>query len=363
MTQQQQIKLLDTQLAKITALEEKEDHEAFNSWHTQTELLLKKFFGKDADEVGQFHFRDGKSSVVVGGRPDINAQRHTEAYFRDITQLRSQLTGIRDFLKDTADDESEAKPVSTGTLDALHDAIKQKCSSLYLGGHYPEAVEKGFKVVRDRLRELTTFEKGLEAFGRGRLHINGATAPNVEQDFQDAVKFLTASIDFFRNEKSHTSDGKIDDPVRAYEYLSLSSLAMHLLDDAEVRTREEKPPKPLKPNKPAEAKTETERVLTLDPLQVFALRLYAAMPTHKELIISRTSGGNIVHPMDTVDSPELLEGFKSLDVQEFEVNLDEMYEWGLVTVEYGRNNKRFKLAKAGYNALKELPDVSTERAK
>ena len=33
----------------------------------------------------------------------------------------------------------------------------------------------------------------------------------------------------FRNEKSHTSDAKIDDPVRAYGYLALSSLATALI--------------------------------------------------------------------------------------------------------------------------------------
>ena len=37
------------------------------------------------------------------------------------------------------------------------------------------------------------------------------------------------SIDRFRNEKAHTADGNIDDPVRALEYLSMSSLAMRLL--------------------------------------------------------------------------------------------------------------------------------------
>jgi len=42
------------------------------------------------------------------------------------------------------------------------------------------------------------------------------------------------AIDRFRNEKSHTSDAKIDDPTRAYEYLRLSSLAMNLLDGAEI---------------------------------------------------------------------------------------------------------------------------------
>ena len=105
--------------------------------------------------------------------------------------------------------------VNTGTLGALHKQVQTKCSALYLGGHYPEAVEKGFKVVRDRLRDLTRHETGSEAFGKGNLFINGASAKNVEHDFQEAVKFLTMAIDQFRNEKSHTSDGKIEDPVRA----------------------------------------------------------------------------------------------------------------------------------------------------
>jgi hypothetical protein len=50
------------------------------------------------------------------------------------------------------------------------------------------------------------------------------------------VKFLTMAIDRFRNEKSHTADGNISDPIRAYEYLRLSSLAMHLLEGAQSRS-------------------------------------------------------------------------------------------------------------------------------
>lgn len=52
------------------------------------------------------------------------------------------------------------------------------------------------------------------------------------KDFQNGVKFLTMAIDRFRNEKAHTADGNIRDPIRAYEYLRLSSLAMHLVDGA-----------------------------------------------------------------------------------------------------------------------------------
>ena len=163
-------------------------------------------------------------------------------YYQVVAQEALSLADVIDtFLKltDRLVRQLEAKIVSpTATakeLDALHSEISQKCHSLYKAGAYAEAVEKGFKVVRDRLRHLTGFETGSEAFGKGSLYINGAVAANVEKDFNEGVKFLTMAIDKFRNEKSHSSDAKIDDPARAYEYLSLSSLAMNLLDQAEIR--------------------------------------------------------------------------------------------------------------------------------
>jgi len=131
--------------------------------------------------------------------------------------------------------ENKAKIEAVQTTRDLHPEIYEKCRGLFLKGAYAEAAEKGFKVVRDRLRKLTGFETGSEAFGKGGLYVKGAAAPNVDHDFNDGVKFLTMAIDRFRNEKSHTSDAEIDDPARAYEYLRLSSLAMHLLDSAEVR--------------------------------------------------------------------------------------------------------------------------------
>lgn len=117
-------------------------------------------------------------------------------------------------------------------MDSLHPEILAKCRALYEGGAYPESVEKSFKLVRDRLRALTSYETGSEAFGKGRLYIDGSAAAHVDADFQDGVKFLAMAIDRFRNEKSHTADGNISDPIRAYEYLRLSSLALHLLESA-----------------------------------------------------------------------------------------------------------------------------------
>jgi uncharacterized protein (TIGR02391 family) len=123
-------------------------------------------------------------------------------------------------------------------IDSLHPEIYAKCRNLYEGGDYAEAVEKSFKLVRDKLRALTGYETGSEAFGKGHLHVNGAAATHVDEDFQNGVKFLTMAIDRFRNEKSHTADGNISDPIRAYEYLRLSSLAMHLLEGAQSHSSE-----------------------------------------------------------------------------------------------------------------------------
>lgn len=128
-----------------------------------------------------------------------------------------------------------SEPSESVALASLHPEILGKCRGLYEGGAYAEAVEKGFKVVRARLRGLTTFETGSDAFGRGHLYVDGSTDSYVDGDFQDGVKFLTMAIDKFRNEKSHTADGNIEDPIRAYEYLRLSSLALHLLEQARVK--------------------------------------------------------------------------------------------------------------------------------
>jgi hypothetical protein len=56
-------------------------------------------------------------------------------------------------------------------IKSLHPEIYARCRTLYAGGDYAEALEKGFKVVRDRLRSLTGYETGSEAFGKGKLYI------------------------------------------------------------------------------------------------------------------------------------------------------------------------------------------------
>jgi uncharacterized protein (TIGR02391 family) len=228
---------------------------------SEVELVLgssdAEFTGKENDllkEIATLDFGKTIANLVNDGLPRTLMSRDTEAlrqgtcipswlYYeavasegRIISESVAKFVGLVERLIRSI----ERKPTTsgsqktTGLSPSLHPAIYEKCHELYEKKAYAEAVEKGFKIVRDRLRKLTGHETGSEAFGKGKLHIEGAAAMNVDQDFNEAVKFLTMAIDRFRNEKSHTSDAKIDDPIRAYEYLSLSSLAMHLLENTRI---------------------------------------------------------------------------------------------------------------------------------
>ncbi|MBI4120415.1 MAG: TIGR02391 family protein [Parcubacteria group bacterium] len=215
-------------------------------WVAKTRRFLTEVFGQESTfsiTFASFTWSQ-QGRFVIGGparpnesfNPQLGIDRvHQEAYVKELGVARGLLLAAKDELEE-AKEIRKNKPIDTDSdLSTLHPEIYAKCRDLYEKGAYPEAVEKGFKVVRDRLRKLTGHETGSEAFGKGKLHIKGAAAANVDRDFNEAVKFLMMAIDRFRNEKSHTSDSKIDDPIRAYEYLRLSSLAMNLLENTEIR--------------------------------------------------------------------------------------------------------------------------------
>ncbi|MDQ6945450.1 MAG: TIGR02391 family protein [Actinomycetota bacterium] len=190
-------------------------------WREDTVAELKTLY--ERSDMGQ----EFDYTLVTA---DHSSPRYTFPYKKTALELGvRKLQSLIDSIELAVWDSPDAT-----ALESLHPEILSRCRELYESGAYGEAVEKSFKVVRDRLRVLTTYETGSEAFGKGCLYIDGAVAAHVDDDFQNGVKFLTMAIDRFRNEKSHTADGNISDPTRAYEYLRLSSLALHLLDRARV---------------------------------------------------------------------------------------------------------------------------------
>jgi uncharacterized protein (TIGR02391 family) len=248
---------------------------------------------------------------------------------------------------------SPASVVNTGTLDALHQEIKTKCTDLYTGGYYPEAVEKGFKVVRDRLRNLTKYETGADAFGKGGLYIKGASAKNVDEDFQRANKFLTMAIDNFRNEKSHTSDSKISDPVRAYEYLVLSSLAMHLLADVKIKKHNPDTPQKITSDlniiRNLESKSEK---FELSSIQTLCMRIFGSSD-RKKILVASNSGGTNVFPLGEVKEHDLVDQLHELDGQEVQAHLDELVLHGFLSKDFNKSGEPlYALAKPGFDLIK-----------
>jgi uncharacterized protein (TIGR02391 family) len=193
--------------------------ELFAAWRKETIAELGRLYdGRDIADEFEFATRVSEGSSPRYTFP--KAKRELEYAIHKLKSLGDGLALAVGTLRDAT------------AIDSLHPDIYSGCRKLYESNDYGEAVEKGFKIVRDRLRSLTSYETGSEAFGKTKLHIDGAAASHVDDDFQNGVKFLTMAIDRFRNEKSHSADGNIRDPIRAYEYLRLSSLAMHLLDGA-----------------------------------------------------------------------------------------------------------------------------------
>ncbi|EKE11836.1 MAG: hypothetical protein ACD_15C00016G0011 [uncultured bacterium] len=97
--------------------------------------------------------------------------------------------------------------------------------------HYFNAVEESYKIVREKLRDITGKEKAHEAFAEINYNkIFGHDIKNeAEKDFFEGVKFLHMAIQKLRNEKAHTPANKIDKNL-AIHYIVLASLAYDLID-------------------------------------------------------------------------------------------------------------------------------------
>lgn len=97
-------------------------------------------------------------------------------------------------------------------------------------GHYFNAVEEAYKVVRKKLKDVTGKEKATDAFNAANYDkiFGHQPANDAERDFFEGVKFLHMAIQFLRNEKAHTPARDLDKNL-AIHYIALASLAYDLI--------------------------------------------------------------------------------------------------------------------------------------
>lgn len=112
----------------------------------------------------------------------------------------------------------------------IHEDLYRHIARYLATGDYFHAVEESYKLVREKLREITGKERATDAFAGsnieklfGHLPVNAA-----EKDFFEGVKFLNMAIQYLRNEKAHTPASYLD-PNLAVHYISLASLSYDLV--------------------------------------------------------------------------------------------------------------------------------------
>ena len=112
----------------------------------------------------------------------------------------------------------------------LQKEVFDHVQNLLNDGHYFNAVEEAYKIVREKLKGITGKEKAHEAFTESNQEKIFGHRPkdDAEKDFFEGVKFLHMSIQFLRNEKAHTPDKDLDKNL-AIHYISLASLAYDLI--------------------------------------------------------------------------------------------------------------------------------------
>lgn len=118
----------------------------------------------------------------------------------------------------------------------IHEDIYDHIQQYLATGDYFHAVDESYKVVREKLRELTSSEKATEVFNENaqsnKHHaalFGKAKAANLaEADFFRGIGYLHLGVQFLRNEKAHTLATSIE-PNLALHYISLASLAYDLV--------------------------------------------------------------------------------------------------------------------------------------
>lgn len=114
----------------------------------------------------------------------------------------------------------------------VYDHIKQ----YLINEDYFHAVDEAYKLVRNKLQEITDNEKATEVFNMNaeskkyytQLFGKSDGTTQTEKDFFRGVGYLNLTIQFLRNEKAHTLAAALERNL-AIHYISLSSLAYDLI--------------------------------------------------------------------------------------------------------------------------------------
>jgi uncharacterized protein (TIGR02391 family) len=131
-------------------------------------------------------------------------------------------------------------------LNALHPRVWKTVISYFRTDHMGSAVLEAFKDINNRVKELVGLQgadkDGTALMARAFLgntpilRLNDGTTRSEEDEQVGFGHIFMGAMQGIRNPKAHDLMAPVDED-RALEYLTLASLLMHRLDDAEKRLK------------------------------------------------------------------------------------------------------------------------------
>jgi len=177
--------------------------------------------------IEQIKYAQGFLEISGGSRIPDDYKKFDIIKYEPIFNLKNKEVHLKDF--DHSVNAQASFKVDAITIK-INEDILEHVKTLLETGHYFNAVEESYKIVREKLKSITGKEKAHEAFKDDNyVLIFGKEAKDeAEKDFFEGVKFLHMAIQKLRNEKAHTPANNIDKNL-AIHYIVLASLAYDLI--------------------------------------------------------------------------------------------------------------------------------------
>lgn len=174
------------------------------------------------------HWRIGKllaDEAVSTGQETLRLE-----LVETLEEMRADDAGAPDVASEGVMFTTEATVVINKIAIEIHEDIYVHIGQYLATGDYFHAVDESYKLVREKLREITGKERATDAFAASNIEKIFGHQPrtDAEKDFFEGVKFLNMSIQFLRNEKAHTPATPLEHNL-ALHYISLASLAYDLI--------------------------------------------------------------------------------------------------------------------------------------
>lgn len=159
---------------------------------------------------------------------------------------RTEMNMVKDIAKGLSADAAPQQKSDKVHLDnnfslSIRPEIFQHIKTYLENRDYFHAVDEAYKIVRNKLEELTGHQRAVEVFNQNAesnkfyetLFGDCPATGTYKADFYRGIGYLHLAVQFLRNEKAHRLAEEID-PNIAMHYITLASLAYELITNNSV---------------------------------------------------------------------------------------------------------------------------------